>query len=73
MYTPSLVTWLAEAEDMYKVLDVDVNVDVEEVDVAPSENLEVWRAIPNAAVLELLLRTIVNGRRNKFLEIMICY
>lgn len=58
---------------MYKVLDVDVNVDVEEVDVAPSENLEVWRAIPNAAVLELLLRTIVNGRRNKFLEIMICY
>ena len=67
------MTWLVEAEDMYKVLDEDEDVDIKEVDVAPSENLEVWRAIPNAAVLELLLRTIVNGRRKKFLAIMICY
>ena len=58
---------------MYKVLDEDEDVDIKEVDVAPSENLEVWRAIPNAAVLELLLRTIVNGRRKIFLAIMICY
>jgi len=45
---------------MYKVLDVDVDVD-----------LEVCGAIPNAAVLELLLRIIVNGSRNIFLAIMI--
>lgn len=63
------MTCLEEEEDMYKVLDVDAVV--EEVDVAPSENLKVWRAIPNAAVIDMLLRTIVNGRRNKFLAIMI--
>jgi len=45
---------------MYKVLDVDADVD-----------LEVCGAIPNAAVLELLLRIIVNGSRNIFLAIMI--